>query len=199
MTNTEIAEEMRRLSGLLDEALRWAADRIKDYAEKESAYRKAKSDAWVRVRVEIPSGTVPERSAWVESVTADLRQGPRHRRGDAPALLRGDPVPPIAALRPSVRPRRRAGRGRVLTDGARLMGWDPLEDEHPPTREQWDRGVAPLPVPVEPEHVYRCHCGAEHEDAGRMVSHLMVAHGRSRADAMRACGVDLTETGRRRR
>lgn len=74
MTAADYAADVRRYCDDLDQALRWSADRVKDYAAKEAAYRKAKSDAWVRVRLELPSGTVPERNAWVEAVTADLRQ-----------------------------------------------------------------------------------------------------------------------------
>lgn len=74
MTASDFIEDVRRFSDDLDKALRWSSDQIRNYAEKEAAYRKAKSEAWVKVRIELPSATVPERVAWVESVTAEVRQ-----------------------------------------------------------------------------------------------------------------------------
>lgn len=69
-----MAEEMMRLSHLLDDALAYSGRQVKQYAEAEADYRKAKGQAWVKVRIELPSANVPERSAWVESVTSDLRK-----------------------------------------------------------------------------------------------------------------------------
>jgi hypothetical protein len=70
---TDYAAEMMRLSKLLDDGLAYMGRQVKEYAAAEMAYRLAKGKAWVQVRAEIPSGTVPERSAWVEATTAELR------------------------------------------------------------------------------------------------------------------------------
>ena len=74
MTPEEVAVEMRRLSALLDDALAYSGRQVKQYAEAEQHYRKARGDAWVKVRVELPNATVAERDAWVDAVTAELRQ-----------------------------------------------------------------------------------------------------------------------------
>lgn len=74
MTPDEMAAEMSRLSKLLDDALAYSGRQVKEYADAEADYRKAKGEAWVRVRLEMPSATVPERSAWVEASTSELRK-----------------------------------------------------------------------------------------------------------------------------
>lgn len=63
-------DEMVRLSELIDsgvDAMRAAA---RDYAQAEHDYRKAKAAAWLAA----PRGTVPEREAWVNAETAELRR-----------------------------------------------------------------------------------------------------------------------------
>ena len=68
--------EADRLSRLLDggiEALRSAS---KEVAEAEMAYRKAKSEAWIRVPRDTDgqrNWTAGRREAWVDSETAPLR------------------------------------------------------------------------------------------------------------------------------
>jgi hypothetical protein len=66
---TEVADEMRRLSRLLDQGLAALRDQSRELAEAEREYRRAKALAWV----EAPAGTVPEREAWVNGHTAELR------------------------------------------------------------------------------------------------------------------------------
>jgi hypothetical protein len=65
----EFATEGRRLSQLLDDALGYLKRQVQEAAAAERDYRHAKAKAWV----EAPAGTVPEREAWVNGVTADLR------------------------------------------------------------------------------------------------------------------------------
>lgn len=69
MSIDEIAEDMRRLSRLLDQGLAALRDQAREFAEAERDYRHAKATAWLQA----PEGTVPERTAWVEGQTADLR------------------------------------------------------------------------------------------------------------------------------
>lgn len=73
MSMAEAFKEAMRLSGLLDEGI----DALKRYsvalAEAEQAYRLAKAKAWVHAKVELDGGTVPERQAWVQGQTAELR------------------------------------------------------------------------------------------------------------------------------
>jgi hypothetical protein len=66
----DLYAEMIRLSGLLDDALNYLGRQTKEFAEAEADYRHAKARAWV----EAPKGTVPEREAWVNGVTADQRK-----------------------------------------------------------------------------------------------------------------------------
>lgn len=70
MNAVEMAEEGRRLTRLLDDALNYVSRQVKEAAQAENDYRHAKARAWV----EAPAGTVPEREAWVNGVTADARQ-----------------------------------------------------------------------------------------------------------------------------
>ena len=72
MTLPNTAEEMARLSRLLDQGLSALRDQARELAEAEQEYRKAKATAWLTA----PEGTVPERDAWVNGKTADQR----HRR-----------------------------------------------------------------------------------------------------------------------
>ncbi|MBW3663535.1 MAG: hypothetical protein KY469_10585 [Actinobacteria bacterium] len=65
-TLTELMAEGSRLSGLLDAGLDVLRASARECAE---AYRKAKSQAWLRA----PEGTVPERQAWVDAQVADER------------------------------------------------------------------------------------------------------------------------------
>lgn len=67
---SEVAAEMRRLSMLLDEGLKFLREQGREFAEAEAEYRKAKALAWLHA----PTGTVPEREAWVGGHTADDRK-----------------------------------------------------------------------------------------------------------------------------
>lgn len=80
MPVADYIQEARRLSKLLDDALSYVRGQASEAAQAENDYRKAKSVAWV----EAPEGTVPEREAYVNGVTADARQ----RRDLAESLLR---------------------------------------------------------------------------------------------------------------
>ena len=70
MNLLEISEEMTRLSRLLDAGIGTLASASKDSAEAEHALRKATAVAWAQA----PKGTVPQREAWVEAETADLKR-----------------------------------------------------------------------------------------------------------------------------
>ena len=72
MTPLQAADEMRRLSQQLDEALADLEAQVTEYADAERCYRQAKAMAWVSTA----KGTVAEREAVVNSVTSDER----HRR-----------------------------------------------------------------------------------------------------------------------
>lgn len=72
VTLDELAEEMRRLSGLLDKAISVLRDASSEHAECEHSYRLARGSAWA-----ITAGkgmVVPEREAEVDSMTADARR-----------------------------------------------------------------------------------------------------------------------------
>lgn len=76
-----VAEEMARLSRLIDAGLQAMRDQAQELADAEDAYRKAKSDAWMVCPNDEP-GTKPadkdwiaaKREAWVNAQTADLRR-----------------------------------------------------------------------------------------------------------------------------
>lgn len=68
-TLDDMADEMARLSRLLDQGLQALRDQAREVAETEQAYRRLKAEAWVTA----PEGTVPEREAWVNGKTADAR------------------------------------------------------------------------------------------------------------------------------
>jgi hypothetical protein len=72
MTPAEMAEEMKRLSRLLDGGLAALRDQARELADAEQEYRQAKATAWLTA----PEGTVPERDAWVNGSVA----AQRHRR-----------------------------------------------------------------------------------------------------------------------
>lgn len=69
MNLTEFDRERLRLSSLIDAGLTTLREQTVAYAESERTYRKAKSQAFLRC----PQGTVPERTAWVQADTADIR------------------------------------------------------------------------------------------------------------------------------
>lgn len=66
----EYADEFARLSALLEAGLTTLKAAAGAYATAEADYRKAKAAAWLVV----PSGTVPEREAWVNGKTAAERR-----------------------------------------------------------------------------------------------------------------------------
>lgn len=70
MNLLEMTVEAERLSNLLDSGIKVLSDSSRESAEAEHALRKATAVAWV----EAPKGTVPQREAWVESETADLKR-----------------------------------------------------------------------------------------------------------------------------
>lgn len=69
MNPVELTKEMLRLSTLLDKGVNVLSKAGRDLATAENAYRQAIARAWL----EAPKGTVPEREAWVNGETADLR------------------------------------------------------------------------------------------------------------------------------
>lgn len=69
----EMEAEVRRLCSRLDVALAELRENATDLANSEAFYRKEKAIAWVEVKDALPKATVPEREAWVNSRTADLR------------------------------------------------------------------------------------------------------------------------------
>jgi len=78
MSLPEMAQEVARLSRLLDQGLAALRDQAREMADAESEYRQAKAMAWMQA----PDGTVPEREAWVNGQTSDQR----HRRDLAEGL-----------------------------------------------------------------------------------------------------------------
>lgn len=66
----EASDEMARLSGLLDDALRYAADQVKQYASSEGSYRRSKAVAWT----EVPDGIAAAKAAWVDAATSVERE-----------------------------------------------------------------------------------------------------------------------------
>lgn len=73
MDASEMAAEGRRLCQLLDQALGFMKEKVKEAAEAERDYRSEKAKAWAQARIQLPDGTVPEREAWVNGVIAELR------------------------------------------------------------------------------------------------------------------------------
>jgi hypothetical protein len=76
----EMAQEGRRLSAGLDDALRQMEEVIPVAAAAERDYRKAKSEAWLRcpnddagVKAGEREWTAARREAWVNAQTSDLR------------------------------------------------------------------------------------------------------------------------------
>jgi hypothetical protein len=68
LTAAEMAAEGRRLSDLLDKALRKHAEHVQAAAEAERKYRHARQLAYIQAH-----GTVDEKKAAVDDKTADLR------------------------------------------------------------------------------------------------------------------------------
>lgn len=81
MNAHDVADEMRRLSGRVDEGIQALAAHSKALANAENAYRKAKAQAWVQCPTDeagTKAGerewTAARREAWVNGETADLRR-----------------------------------------------------------------------------------------------------------------------------
>ena len=71
MNLTELQDEMRRLSGLLDKGLAELRTQAVNLADAEHAYRRAKSVAWTTA----PDGMLAkQREDWVNGTTADQRR-----------------------------------------------------------------------------------------------------------------------------
>jgi len=68
----ELAAEVRRLSTLLDRALRVLRDAGRDHAEAEHVYRLARGQAWALTAGQ--GMVVPEREADVDASTAEQRR-----------------------------------------------------------------------------------------------------------------------------
>ena len=76
MSPQDLFAEAQRLSRLIDAGVEALREQSKALAEAERAYRKAKSEAWVRCpRDEAGSRdwTAGRRESWVDAETADLR------------------------------------------------------------------------------------------------------------------------------
>lgn len=116
MNLSDTAEEMRRLSLLLDQGLTFLREQGREFAEAEAEYRKAKALAWLHA----PAGTVPEREAFVNGATANDR-----KRRDLADVMRQ------AALE-SVRSRR--GQISALQS---LLAADRAEAEFAKTAPEW--------------------------------------------------------------
>lgn len=82
MTPDEFAREGRRLSDLLDAALRFNKEQIPKAAAAERDYRKAKSELWVRAKT--VDMLAKEKETWVDAQSADLR----YERDVAEGMLR---------------------------------------------------------------------------------------------------------------
>lgn len=68
---SEVASEVKRLSGLLDSALTVLREAGASQAEAEHAYRLSRGKAWAETTQK--GFVVPEREAQVDAATADLR------------------------------------------------------------------------------------------------------------------------------
>lgn len=68
---TEAAEEMKRLSTLLDDALSYLRRQIREVAEAEEAYRNVKAAAWVNTDSDL---LAKEREAQVDAASAEARK-----------------------------------------------------------------------------------------------------------------------------
>ena len=66
----QYANEVHRLSTLIDEGIKALTGFAREVAEAEHDYRKAKAIAWQTA----PPGTVPMREAWVDAETAEQRR-----------------------------------------------------------------------------------------------------------------------------
>lgn len=69
MTPNDAAEEMRRLSQLLDDALAYLRSQTVEYAHAEDAYRMSRGRAYLEAE-----GTVDERKAQADLATSPQRQ-----------------------------------------------------------------------------------------------------------------------------
>ena len=81
MTPAEMAEEVHRLSSLIDAGIRTMREQAEARADAEATYRKAKAEAWARcpndahdVKAGEREWTAARREAWVNAETADLRR-----------------------------------------------------------------------------------------------------------------------------
>src|SRR5262245_1441245 len=68
-----MADEMHRLSGLLDDGLKELRDQAKMVATAEAAYRRGKAEAWVRACTLDCGRLAKDLEAWVDATTSDLR------------------------------------------------------------------------------------------------------------------------------
>ena len=75
MNTADAYAEAQRLNRLLDAGIEAIRSQAVALAEAENAYRKARSEAWVRVPSDgSKDWTAGRREAWVDAQTADLRK-----------------------------------------------------------------------------------------------------------------------------
>lgn len=80
MTAEEMADEMRRLSRLLNQGLTALRDQARELAEAEHDYRRGKAEAWMLcpndaagTKLADKDWTSAKREAWVNAHSAELR------------------------------------------------------------------------------------------------------------------------------
>lgn len=75
-TSTTAADEVMRLSGLLDQGLDYLKTQTRAYATAEKEYRKGKAQAWVKTAVQTEGRKMlaAEREDMIDAETADLRE-----------------------------------------------------------------------------------------------------------------------------
>lgn len=78
---TEVPDEMKRLSRLIDGGIEALREQSRELADAENAYRKSKAQAWLKCPTDehgVKAGdrewTAARREAWVDAETADLRR-----------------------------------------------------------------------------------------------------------------------------
>lgn len=81
MTPLEMAAEVERLSGLIDDGIKVLRQQSIALAESEMTYRKSKAQSWVTCPTDDPGvkagereWTAARREAWVNGDTAELRR-----------------------------------------------------------------------------------------------------------------------------
>lgn len=109
MTPQEAQPLMLALSSKIQAGVAELAKRSREYAEAERTYRKGKALQWQQA----PAGTVPEKQAWVDAQSADLRYARDLADGLRDTRPGGVACPPSGAVGPPVVAVGVQGRGRV--------------------------------------------------------------------------------------